>query len=323
MTVSPKLPRIAEIVAFVAAGIVALQALAGPIILLPLALIPLYAGLGIRRKRVWSAYGYAVFNLAQLALLFLILFRARNSGTTPLAEIVVAVAFSMLIAALFLLAGRSLAQTGAPRGMAWPWIAVSAVCILPFFFVESFVIPTGSMEDSILIGDHVMVPTVFHGVPARNDIVVYVYPVDRRQTFVKRIVGIPGDRIRFLEKVLYRNGAKVDEPFATHKTDYMDPYRDNFPGEPNTPLAPQGQDMLSHNVVNGEVIVPPGKYFVLGDNRDQSLDSRYSGFISDGDIVGKPLFIYYSADRSTEDLSGGTRFAWQRNVRWNRIFTPL
>jgi signal peptidase I len=137
------------------------------------------------------------------------------------------------------------------------------------------------------------------------------------------MVGMPGDRIRFSEKVLYRNGVKVDEPYAVHKTDYIDSYRDNFPGEPNIALVPQGQEMLSRDVVNGEVLVPPGNYFVMGDNRDQSLDSRYWGFVSAADIIGKPLFIYYSANQSTEDLSGGTRFAWQRNIRWNRIFKPL
>jgi len=117
MEISPKLPRIAAIVAFVMAGFVALGALAGPIVLLPLALIPLFAGLGILRKRVWSAYGYAVFTLAQVALVPLILFRLARSNTT-LAGMVASTALSLLIAALFLLAGRSLANAESPRGAA-------------------------------------------------------------------------------------------------------------------------------------------------------------------------------------------------------------
>ena len=322
MNISPKLPRIAAIVAFLAAGIVVLDALIIQIVILPLALIPLCAGLGILRRRVWSAYGYAVFTLAQLALVPLVLFRLRHSNNT-LAGLIASTTLSLLIAALFLLAGRSLAQTGAVRGLAWPWIAVSIVCVLPLFFVEQFVIPTGAMENTILIGDRIMVQTLLPYSPARGDIVTFIYPVNRQQTFVKRIVGMPGDRIRFSGKVLYRNGMKTDEPYAVQKTDYMDSYRDNFPGEPNTPLFPPAQEMLLHNVVNGEVVVPTGKYFVVGDNRDQSLDSRYWGFISAADIIGKPLFIYYSADQSTQQLAGDPQFPWQHNTRWNRIFKPL
>jgi len=316
MNVSPKLPRIAAIVAFVMAGLVALEALAGPIIVLPLALIPLCAGLGIQRKRAWSAYGYAVFTLAQLALVPLILFRQGHSNAS-LASLAASTAFSLLIAALFLCAGAALAETGAPRGVAWSWIAVSAVCILPLFFVDPFVVPTAAMENTILVGDHIIVQTLPRFSPARDEMAAFIYPVDRKQTFVKRIVGIPGDRIRLSGKVLYRNGAQVDEAYAVHKTEYPDSYRDNLPDDPNTPLVPQGQDMLANHVVNGEVVVPPDRYFVMGDNRDQSLDSRYWGFVSADDSIGKPLFIYYSA-RTAEQFT-----AWQRNVRWNRMFRPL
>jgi signal peptidase I len=80
--------------------------------------------------------------------------------------------------------------------------------------------------------------------------------------------------------------------------------------------------MLSNNVVSGEVVVPAGKYFVLGDNRDQSLDSRYWGFVDAGDILGKPVFVYYSAD-SGDQVTGGVQFAWQRHVRWGRTFRFL
>jgi signal peptidase I len=93
--------------------------------------------------------------------------------------------------------------------------------------------------------------------------------------------------------------------------DYEDAYRDNFPSEPNVPLYQPAEEMLRKNVVNGEVVVPPGEYFVLGDNRDQSLDSRYWGFVSAGDLIGSPLLIY----DSEEQRSG--------HIRWGRYFRVL
>jgi len=90
---------------------------------------------------------------------------------------------------------------------------------------------------------------------------------------------------------------------VVHKLDYIDSYRDNFPADPNTPLYPPAQVMLEHNVKNGEVVVPPGFYFAMGDNRDQSLDSRYWGFVPRENIIGKPLIIYWSYDATTEELS--------------------
>ena len=127
------------------------------------------------------------------------------------------------------------------------------------------------------------------------------------------------------QKIVYRNGAALEEPYAIHKTDYEDTYRDDFPGEPNKapfpPPFPAAQEML-RGIVNGEVIVPDGKYFVLGDNRDMSLDSRYWGFVSAGDVIGRPLIIYDSADQPTEDLMKGERFT-PRRVRWARLFKLL
>jgi signal peptidase I len=115
---------------------------------------------------------------------------------------------------------------------------------------------------------------------ARDAITVFNYPVDRSQQFIKRIAGIPGDRIRISQKVLYRNGSPRNEPYAIHKTDYEDSWRDDFPSFPTTRLFPTAQEMLTH-IVNGEVVVPPGKDFVLGGNRDQSFDSRYLTYVLD------------------------------------------
>ena len=158
--------------------------------------------------------------------------------------------------------------------------------------VQAFVIPTGSMEDSLLIGDHLLVDKLAYS-PAgslgqyllpyqdvqRGDIIVFRYPVDLTQTFVKRVVGVPGDRIRILSKHLFINGDMVDEPFVEHKTSHIDGYRDNFPSNPNMQVYEQALDMLENHVENGEVVVPEGRYFALGDNRDLSLDSRYWGFV--------------------------------------------
>ncbi len=316
----PKIARVACVVAFVVAGLCILTALAGQIVLLPAALIPLMAGVGILRRRVWSAYGYALFQSAQVLFIPLLLFRSNNLGWSLL-RVAAAVLMAVLIA-LFLLAGRSLARAGAERGWAWPWAAVSVLLTLPLIFVQAFVMPSGSMEDTLLAGDRILVQLFPRPAPVRGDMTVFLYPPDRRQTFVKRIIGVPGDRIKISGKVVYRNGTALREPYAIHKADSVDPYRDNFPSEPNDLVLEGGRGMLENQVMNGEVVVPAGKYFVLGDNRDLSLDSRYFGFVDAGDLIGKPFLIYGSEDRSTEPLMAG-KPTWLRSVRWNRILKRL
>jgi signal peptidase I len=203
-------------------------------------------------------------------------------------------------------------------------IAEWAVTIILLLFgtttlVQAFVIPTGSMEDTLLIGDHLLVDKLAYapdGGPfqkllpyeqvKRGDIIVFRYPYDISQTFVKRVIGVPGDRIRLVDKQVYRNGKKLIEPYTIHRPDF-DPYRDNFPDAPaNFQVLPPGIAMLDNHVVNGEVVVPPNSYFAMGDNRDASLDSRYWGFVPRENIIGKPLIIYWSYDASTEALSGST-----------------
>ena len=182
--------------------------------------------------------------------------------------------------------------------------------------VQAFVIPTGSMEDTLLIGDHLLVdklayspadPVSRHILPyteiKRGDIIVFRYPVDIRQTFVKRAIGVPGDRIRLVDKQLVLNGHRVVEPYVYHKTEYIDSYRDNFPGEPNVHVAESAIDMLNNHVQSGDVVVPPDTVFAMGDNRDSSLDSRYWGFVPRDNIIGKPLVIYWSYDAPTEALA--------------------
>ena len=228
-----------------------------------------------------------------------------------------------------------------PRGFIAEW---TVTIILLLFgtttLVQAFVIPTGSMEDTLLVGDHLLVDKLAyapggsvtkHLLPYsdvhRGDIIVFRYPMDIRQTFVKRVMGVAGDRLRLENKKLFLNDKLLDEPYVVHKLDYIDSYRDNFPADPNTPLFPAATAMLEHNVQNGTVVVPQGYYFAMGDNRDQSLDSRYWGFVPRENIIGKPLIIYWSYDASTEELSNpavsithlfdiATHFLTK--TRWNR-----
>ncbi len=200
-------------------------------------------------------------------------------------------------------------------------IAEWTVTILLLLFgtttlVQAFVIPTGSMEDTLLIGDHLLVDKLTYA-PAgpvskyllpysqvkRGDIVVFRYPVDINHTYVKRVIGLPGDRVRLEAKQVLVNGKPIDEPYKYHKTEYLDSYRDFFPNEPNVRLFESAQDMLENHVVEGDVVVPPNSYFVLGDNRDSSWDSRYWGFVPRPNIIGKPLIIYWSYDAPTERLA--------------------
>ena len=230
-----------------------------------------------------------------------------------------------------------------PRGAIAEW----TVTILLLLFgtttlVQAFVIPTGSMEDTLLIGDHLLVdklayapsgPVSKYVLPYRNvkrgDIIVFRYPIDIRQTFVKRVIGVPGDRIRIENKQLTVNGVKLNEPYKYHKTDYIDSYRDNFPGDPNVHLYEPADQMLRDHVKNGEVVVPDNSYFAMGDNRDSSLDSRYWGFVPRENIIGKPLIIYWSYDAPTDQLSSPSigydhmkdlALHFFKKTRWSRTF---
>ncbi|MEN6532040.1 MAG: signal peptidase I [Bryobacteraceae bacterium] len=207
-----------------------------------------------------------------------------------------------------------------PRGTIAEWtVTIILLLFLTTTLVQAFVIPTGSMEDTLLIGDHLLVdklayapagPISKHLLPyetvKHGDVIVFRYPMDVSQTYVKRVVGVPGDRIQIRNKQVYRNGVKLEEPYTYFKTDYIDSYRDNVPSEPNTRVSDAAQDMLDKHVVNGEVVVPPNLFFAMGDNRDSSFDSRYWGFVPRENIIGKPLIIYWSYDAPTEQLASST-----------------
>jgi signal peptidase I len=225
------------------------------------------------------------------------------------------------------------ARFGLRTGMDWIASTVSerrvaklaqewAVTLLMFLFVtttmvQAYVVPTGSMEGNILVGDHMLVDKVGfenggnnwssyvlpHRDVKRGDIVAFRYPEDVRQTYVKRVIGLPGDRIRLENKHVIRNGQKLDEPYARYSSPGIDDYRDNFPTAPEFYTTGRGREMFVSNVQDGEVVVPPDTLFVLGDNRDNSLDSRYWGFVPSNYLVGKPLVIYWSFDAPTSDYA--------------------
>ena len=194
-----------------------------------------------------------------------------------------------------------------------------AVTILLFLFVttsmvQAYVVPTGSMENNILVGDHMLVDKVGfenggsnwasyvlpHRDVKRGDIIAFRYPEDVRQTFVKRVIGVAGDHIQLKDKQVIRNGQKLDEPYVRHSPG-IDDYRDNFPTAPEFYTLGGGREMFAGHVQDGEVIVPQDTLFVLGDNRDNSLDSRYWGFVPSNYVTGKPLVIYWSFDAPTSD----------------------
>ncbi len=189
------------------------------------------------------------------------------------------------------------------------------------FVVQAFEIPSSSMEETLLIGDHVFVnriafapktnwigPLLPYRDIRRGDIVVFLHP-DAAYTgmyVVKRIMGVPGDHIHLREGVVYRNGEKLDEPYVFHdRDDLSDSYRNEFPSVPPTDpnISTTWQSDLASHVEGGDLVVPPGEYFAMGDHRGVSLDSRYWGFIPRGNIIGRPMFIYWSFDTPADQYT--------------------
>lgn len=215
------------------------------------------------------------------------------------------------------------------------------------FVVQAFEIPSGSMEDTLLIGDHVFVdrltpapaagyvgPLVPYRSPHRGEVIVFLHPKEPGMYVVKRIMGVPGDRIHLQGGKLFVNGQPQNEPYLNPDQGVYDPYRDDFPkypaaGVPN--VYSEWPMVLSTHLQNGELVVPPGNYFGMGDNRVNSLDSRYWGFIPKENIIGRPLFIYWSFETPAnqwEQTSLGDRAAFMLHIithffsdtRWNRMF---
>jgi signal peptidase I len=177
--------------------------------------------------------------------------------------------------------------------------------------VQPFRIPSASMEPTLLIGDFLLVdkqvgPEVSPRILAptdvirRDDLIVFHYPVDSSMHLVKRVIGLPGDRLHLRDGRVYINGNAIPEPYAVYRPSAPDSYRDDFP---RLVSADPGVDsrwwIEMHSLVSqGELTVPPDNYFVLGDNRNDSEDSRYWGFVPRAAIVGKPFLVYFSLNDS-------------------------
>jgi signal peptidase I len=184
--------------------------------------------------------------------------------------------------------------------------------------VQAFIVPTPSMDTTVQVGDHLLVdklsyapdgPITKHLLPytpvKRGDIIVFRYPSDISENYVKRVIGVPGDHIHLVNKVVYLNGHPLTEPYVQHIFPNIQPYRDDFPNAaptPDEPVQERALQMIAHHVWNGDLVVPPDSYFAMGDNRDNSLDSRYWGFVPRENIIGKPLLIFWSYDAPTQDL---------------------
>jgi signal peptidase I len=178
------------------------------------------------------------------------------------------------------------------------------------FVVQAFEIPSSSMENTLLIGDHVFVNRIQFAprsswvgplLPYRDvhfrDIVVFLSPAEPGLYVVKRIIGLPGDRIHLRNGVVYRNGQVLDEPYVDHDRDINDPYRNNFPSVPpvdDPNINPNWMVDLPSYIQGDDIVVPPNHYFAMGDHRGVSLDSRYWGFIPKENVIGRPMFIYWS-----------------------------
>ncbi len=189
-------------------------------------------------------------------------------------------------------------------------VLVTGLFIITFIF-QAFEIPSSSMEDTLLIGDHVFVNRERFAPPShwmgpllpyreiqRGDIFVFLSPAEPGLYIVKRVMGLPGDHIHLRDGVVYRNGEKLNEPYVKHSAaDGYNPYRDNFPAVPPSDfynVTSDWQQDLPNHIQGEDLVVPPDSYFGMGDNRDVSLDSRYWGFVPRKNVIGRPMFIYWS-----------------------------
>lgn len=233
----------------------------------------------------------------------------------------------------------ALRRVNRPRGrilrVMWEWAKSFQVAILVFlfvraFFIEAFKIPSGSMEHTLLVGDFLLVNKLVYGAevpftgkrlpalrePRLGDVVVFQWPQDPTKNFVKRLVGMPGDTLSMEDGALIRNGRRLREQYAMHTDPMGDPSGEEFRWQRNhlvrTALAQSRYQPSRNNW--GPIVVPDGNYFMLGDNRDNSLDSRYWGFVPDSLIRGQPLVVYYSYEPDS-----GAPSAWLSRVRWHRL----
>ena len=216
------------------------------------------------------------------------------------------------------------------------------------FVVQAFKIPSPSMEKTLLVGDHLLVNKfVFGGTGSwyekflpyrklkRGDIIVFKFPYADHQHFVKRVIGLPGDHLKLVDQQVYINGKPLNEPYVVHdsEADY-DPFNYAFPPVGNQLYSSHAEPEWAHNlrkyVQGDELVVPPDRYFAMGDNREKSLDSRYWGFVDRSAIMGRPFLIYWSVNATSADYGLNTFAQRLRSVfdtlahlpartRWSRM----
>jgi signal peptidase I len=233
-----------------------------------------------------------------------------------------------------------------------PFEALASICsvlviglFILTFLAQNFVIPSGSMEKTLLVGDHLLVdritlapgaswmPLVHYREPKHGDIVVFLKPDNPDMFLVKRLIGVPGDHIHLRNGVVILNGVAQNEPYAKLRPeDTYYPYIDDFPSvspsEANGVTEEWAVDLPTH-IQGNDMVVPPGMYFMMGDHRHNSLDSRFWGFVPQANVVGRPLFNYWSfktPDDEMDKTGMGDRLAWMSHVvlhfftdtRWKR-----
>ena len=194
------------------------------------------------------------------------------------------------------------------------------------FVVQAFKIPSPSMEKTLLVGDHLLVNKFIFGgrghwydklLPyrelQRGDIIVFKFPFQDHPHFVKRVIGLPGDHLKVVDQQVYINGKPLNEPYVVHDSAFgNDPLNYSFPPVGNqiylSPVQPEWAHEIKKYIQGDEIVVPPDRFFAMGDNRDHSLDSRYWGFVDRDAIMGRPFLIYWSVEASSSDY-GETTFA--------------
>ena len=209
-------------------------------------------------------------------------------------------------------------------------MALVLFLVIRTFLVEAFQIPSGSMERTLLAGDFLFVNKAVYGAqipgtharlpafetPGRGDVIVFAYPKNPILNYVKRVIGLGGDTVEMRAGLVRVNGRRLVEPYVQR----VDPARDITDPEfgwqqAYTVGAAAGARWLRPTRDNwGPLVVPPGKFFVLGDNRDNSADSRYWGFVDEGAVKGRPMVVYFSYDREAHDA-----LPWLTDIRWDRL----
>jgi signal peptidase I len=178
------------------------------------------------------------------------------------------------------------------------------------------------MEDTLLPGDRILAQVFPVPHAERGKMILFISPAEPSYILVKRVIGVPGDHIRISRNVVILNGSALAEEYLKHEEEVDDFYPAEFPNDESLPGCAEGHEKLSQSVVDGEIVVPAGSYFVLGDWRSNSLDSRCWGFVSSSDLIGKPLMIYDSIDQTRKQESEPNR-SWLGRRRWARLLKIL